>query len=121
MGKRYHIAAGELRDEVELQRPLKSSPNTSGGRHVRVYDPVARVAASVQPLAGRELLMAGQVGAGTTHRVVIRYRPDVRSNWRMKLGDRVLELTGPPINVENRNVRLECMAAEIEPDQETAP
>lgn len=107
--------AGHLRHSLELQLPVKS--RTPQGAVVKSWGTVATLPASVDPLGGRELRDARQVNGRTTHRIVVRYHPDVSVHARFVLekpggARRYFHPTQPPLNVEERDVWLQVDAEE---------
>ncbi|MEM9019942.1 MAG: phage head closure protein [Planctomycetota bacterium] len=108
MAMRY--SAGMLRQSIELHKPVESRDSIGGAD--LTYKPVARVYASVKPMTAREVLSADQQHPEITHRVVIRYLPNVQPeiNWRLSFEGRTLEVAAPPIDVDNRRrfVQLLC-------------
>lgn len=82
---------GELRDVVELQARV-NTPDGQGG-FTEKWLTQARVRANVQPLSGREYLMAQQLGTALSHNVTIRYHEGLLPSWRVKVSDgRVLNI-----------------------------
>lgn len=73
---------GELNKRITLLKPAKL-PDEGGGRRVS-YQDVVDVRASVEPISSREFLFAQQARAEVTHRIRIRFRPDVKNDWRIR-------------------------------------
>jgi len=107
------IRAGKLRKRVTIQQPVE---NHTDGELTTTWDDVATVYAGVEPLNSRELFQAQQTRAETTHRVTLRYRPDltVKANYRVLLGTRELYLTGPPRNIDELGEHWEFLCREAE-------
>ena len=101
---------GKLRHRVTLQEK-QTGDNGIGGTIIEWVD-FANVWASIEPLQGRELLMAQQVNPELDTRVRIRYRDGIGSHMRVVHKSRIYELEGPPINPEERNIELELMCKE---------
>lgn len=92
------------RETVRIER---NAPTRSArGAEVDVWTEVATVRAAVLPLTGREFYAAQQVNAEITYKVRLRYRADVTSGCRLVWRSQVLEVVGPPVNVESRNREL---------------
>jgi SPP1 family predicted phage head-tail adaptor len=74
---------------------------------------VFRGPAELRPLSMRELLAGGGITAEITHRLSLRYRPEVKPTGRFKLvgTDRLFEISSV-INVEERNRELVCLVIE---------
>ena len=75
---------GGMKRRIMLQRPAKTE-DEGGGRRV-VYQDVANVWASVEPISSREYFFAQQERADVTHKIRIRFRTDVKNNWRVRYG-----------------------------------
>jgi SPP1 family predicted phage head-tail adaptor len=106
-------SARDLPYRVTLQSPSRTR-NPLGEEVVSFMD-VATVWAGVRALAGRELEVAREATPEISVEVLIRWRADVASDWRVKHGDRLLNvsvvLRGGP---RSAFVRLNC--AEGKPD-----
>jgi SPP1 family predicted phage head-tail adaptor len=107
------MQAGLLRQRIELQAPEESQDTYN--QPIRQFVTVATVWASVRPLVGNAFLEAQAVGAQVTHKINLRYRSDlaIQPTWRVKFGSRILELTAPPINVDERGRELVLMCREV--------
>jgi SPP1 family predicted phage head-tail adaptor len=53
--------------------------------------------AEIVPLQGSELFRAQAVQPNLTHRVTLRFWPGLTAGHRLRFGDRVFHITGPPI------------------------
>ncbi|MEK4798058.1 phage head closure protein [Thermoactinomyces sp. FSL K6-2592] len=104
--------AGRLKHRVTLQEEVKT-PDGGGGSVVTWQD-VATVWASVEPLKGRELYAAQQVRATLTHKIIIRYRPDISVNVKMRAvyNNRIFNITSV-INEQESNKTLQLLAEEF--------
>ena len=71
------LQAGELRDVIELLAPTLVQDSAGGTQVLQQTTVFARVRASVESLSGRELYNAQQLVAEVTHRVLIRWHPQV--------------------------------------------
>ena len=115
------LRAGKLNKRVTLQRPRDADERDTHGQPVDDWPDVATVWAAVEPLSAGESQRAQQAGADLTHRVTIRYRADVLSNWRVKFDDprrpaetrtRYLAIVGPPRDPDERGEYLELLCQE---------
>jgi len=107
------INPGRLKTSVVIQHK-SAGRDTKGARTAESWTTLATVWAEVIPFAGREAWNAKQVDAELTHRVVMRYRSDVSSRHRLKVGSVYLNIVGPPKNVGGANVILELDCIETE-------
>ena len=84
--------AGKLRHRVELQRV--STTLDSHGDKTEAWTTLAEVWASIEPLSGREFLMASQTMSDVTVRIKVRGRPDISltPKDRVKAGARTFDI-----------------------------
>ena len=81
------MKAGDLRHRITLQRR-----SVAGG--LDTWADVATVWAAIEPLAGNQYYQNLVATTEVTGRIRIRYRPDVRPEWRVKFGTRILAIVG---------------------------
>lgn len=75
--------AGELRERVRIEKLADTPERDESGAEVEVWEEVATVWASVDPVSGVEFFASGQVQARATHTVVMRRRTDVTPKNRL--------------------------------------
>lgn len=124
------IRSGDLRERVTIQR--KSVTRNSFGEEVESWSPIAggpslwpagatlnpllqsaraAVWAKVEPLAGRERLMAQQMGSTADVRVTIRYRSDVAVTDRLVWRGKPLDITSvADVGARRQWLELMCVA-----------
>ena len=66
------IGAGTLGRRIKIQRP--STVKDSLGAPSRTWIDVATVWADIQPLSGREAVIASRISAELTHQITVRYQ-----------------------------------------------
>lgn len=100
--------AGQLRHRAQLQQPRNSQD--SYGQKVPVWETVATVWVSVEPISGRELTQASQTQADATHRVHLRYYPGLAPRWQLLYRGRTLRALSVR-DIEERGIwmELECV------------
>ena len=76
---------GEMIERIILQRSTKIDDEYHGKRVV--WHDVAEVWAKVEPISSREYFFAQANQAEVTHRIQIRYRPDIGQGWQIKHRD----------------------------------
>lgn len=108
------MQAGKLRHRVTIEERSTSAPGDGSYGSTWTAATNGTVYASIEPLQGRELWEARQVGAKVTHRVRMRYWPGLTSEHRLNFGGRILNLLQPPINVREKNVEFELLCRESE-------
>lgn len=102
-----HPEIGELKRRITLQKPVKTE-DEGAGKRVN-YQAVADVWAAIEPISSREFFFAQQGRAEVTHKIHIRFRTDVKNNWRVRFGtaqylvDSIIDIAG-----ERRFLELLC-------------
>jgi len=69
--------------------------------------------ATVKPLKSYEKMQYMKIGEEVSHKVSMRYDPSIKSNHRIEFNHRILEIKGPPINVDEANKELQLTCIEI--------
>lgn len=105
------MRAGLLRHKVTLQKLGERVDDGAGGGSIPFED-VADVWAHIHPLAGSELLRAGQFDATLSHRISIRYYPGIHPSWRVKYGTRVFDIKSVA-DLDERHREIELMCEEL--------
>lgn len=104
------MRAGLLRHRVTLERN-ESTQGPDGGE-INAWVPVATVAASIEPIGGREAMRANQVIADTETRIRIRWSSQVagiNATWRAVHGDTIYNIKRVAnIKTANREIELMC-------------
>lgn len=103
------MRAGKLRHRITIQR--KSLTADEYGGPVESWADVATVAASVEPMAGRELANAQTVNAEVTTRITMRYRAGVIAANRITFEGKFYNLFSV-IDPEMKHRTLIIMASE---------
>lgn len=102
---------GEYRVPATYQRPV-SGKKDSVGQPIKTWVPVFTGLIAVRPLSARELYYAQSTRSETTHRIALRYRPEVTSEGRFRLSSgREFNLVSV-LNTDERNTELVCLAIE---------
>ncbi len=104
------IQAGKLRHIVTVQRPAKQ--HNSFGEEKEIWISTNTRRCDIVPTSARERLLAEQVNQQLTHRVTMRYTPDIKHDYRLLFGSRVLNIESI-INVDERNKELTLMCKEV--------
>lgn len=69
--------------------------------------------ATVKPYKSSETGFMGKLKPEVTHRIYIRFRPGITSEMRIKYRNRIFEIAGPPLDIEERHELLEIQATEV--------
>lgn len=106
------IAEGSLRHRITIEAGSHAE-DSGGGLSNPWASPttVAKVWAAIRPLSGIERLRAQQLEEPVTHKIVLRYRADIRADHRVNFKGRIFNIRSV-INVEERNRWLELMCEE---------
>lgn len=103
--------AGELRHRITLQKPAQT--RSSYNEDVTSYTDVVTVWAAVEWRSGRRYQEAAQLNAEIQGVIRLRYRSDVKPEWRVKYGDRyiqILAIINP--GERDRELQLNCREAQ---------
>ena len=108
------LSAGRLRYAVQFQR--RSSAQDSFGQQAMVWVNAFTANAEVKPLSGRELEAAQQVTAEVSHKVTVRYRPElenpaVAAAMRIVFRGRYFNIQ-TSLNEDERNVFITLLTVE---------
>lgn len=108
------INAGKYRHVVTFQR-LRETHNSYGETSIHIdsnWEDVFTARVGIFPISGREALLDDVVKGVVSHRVVMRYRPNVDNKMRIKFGTRIFEITSPAINPSELGQELILMCKE---------
>ena len=99
---------GDLRKRIDLQAPTRV-PDGLGGFNISWRVMASDVAAAIWPTSAKETLGAQQLTMDITHRVRIRYRKTLNSDWRVSWGGRYFNITSAiDPNMSHRFLDLMC-------------
>lgn len=112
----FRINAGKYRHVVTFQR-LKDVPNQYGEVSKSVgsnWEDAFKARVGIFPISGKELITTTMEKGEVTHRIYMRYQKGVESDMRIVFGDRVFEITSPPVNYQEMNWEIQLSVREIE-------
>ncbi|MEO7031189.1 MAG: phage head closure protein, partial [Herbaspirillum sp.] len=102
-----HMNIGDLRHTVTLER-FTSTVNDYG-EPIQAWAPIGTMAASVEPLNGREYFAAAAAQSEVTTRIRMRYFPGVTVTDRVKHGGTVYDIDAVICpELMNRELVLMC-------------
>lgn len=112
----FQINPGKYKHIIHLQK-LSDTQNEYGeveDEETKWVD-VAKSRAGIFPLSGKEFLSADKEFGEVTHKIHIRFIPNIHitSDMRIKFGQRIFQLTVPPINFQEQNKELQLMCKEL--------
>jgi SPP1 family predicted phage head-tail adaptor len=102
------MRSGDLNKIIDLQAPLKVA-DAMGGFTETYTTVLSGIFAAIWPISATETIEAMQSGLNVTHRIRIRYKPIIKSNWRVKFGDsyyNIKSIINP--NMKNEMLDLVC-------------
>lgn len=105
------MPAGELNKRVILQYVTEVSDGM--GSTDDTWNDGDTIWAALWPLSSTQTIGSMQPIGTISHRIRIRWRSNFRSTWRLKFGERIFDIVGPPINPNEKNEFLDIMAKEI--------
>lgn len=101
------MQAGKLRRRIQIQR--RQSAQDDYGQPSTVWVTVFDTFADIEPLSGRELILAQSVRSEVTHNVVIRYRPGITAAMRINYNGRFFNIRAVmDENERHRMLTLQC-------------
>ena len=103
------MESGKLRHRISLLQP-STTKNSFG--ELNPPNAFAQVWAEIEALSGRELYQAQQRVSEVTHKVTIRYQPNVVAKMCVLFNDRLLRIQAV-MNPQERNNTLELLCVEI--------
>lgn len=101
---------GQLRHRITIQQPTETVDQYK--RPTTGWADYATVWAAVEPLRGREFLLAQNINTELTIRVRIRYLRGVTPGMRVKYGDRIFDIQSV-IDLEERHREMHLMCVEV--------
>ena len=87
------LAAGRLNKRVLLQSPMVTQDSGMGAVETEWWDE-AEVWAAIEPLSVKDFISAAANQSQVTARIVLRYRDDIRPDWRVSHGGRIYTISG---------------------------
>ena len=108
------IGAGTLGRRIKIQRP--STVKDSLGAPSRSWINVATVWADIQPLSGRESVIANRISAEITHQITVRYQtvfdnPQQVAQMRVLYKSRIFNIHSA-LNEDERRTQLILLVSE---------
>ena len=83
-----NYAPARMDKRMTIQNPVRVSDGQGG--FTETWPDGATVWAWVEPMKGYERFQAMQMQTPVTHKIMVRYRADITTASRLRLGDRVL-------------------------------
>jgi SPP1 family predicted phage head-tail adaptor len=101
---------GGKNKRVDIEAPTLT-PDGMGGHTVSFTTIASSVAASIWPVSANEIIASNAPAMVTTHRIRMRFRKDIKSNWRLRYHNTYFNITAIiDINMANRELEILCKA-----------
>lgn len=99
---------GERDQRISLQYKTRVPDNMGGW--IDTWVTAATVWAKMSTMRSDESINAMATTGTAIHNINILYRTDIRSNWRIRYGNRYFSIVGPPIDVgfKHRELDIKC-------------
>lgn len=111
MGKGVHLASGELRNSLKIQKP-DNPRDAHGGQATDSWKTIGKACTKIRPLSGTERIEHAKMKSIVTHEITLRYQTGIDTTMRFLFGDRPLNIVSI-INIEERNRVLVAMCKEV--------
>ena len=105
------MRAGRLKHRVTIEKPELSKDEF--GQPTKTWVTVCSTRAAIDPISGKEFFAAQQINNSINYKITIRYRPGIKSQFRVKYQDRLFEIHAP-LNPKEANRELLLMCEEHE-------
>lgn len=69
--------------------------------------------ATVKPYKSSESSFMSKLKPSVTHRIYIRHRKDITADMRIRYHGRIFEISGPPLDMDERHEILEIQCEEV--------
>lgn len=100
---------GKLQQRLQLEAPVQS-PDAGGGV-TRSWERIADVWAAVETVAADEFHAGESEGVKLTHRITLRWRPDITGAMRLRKGARIFRIVSAA-DADQRRRFLICRCEE---------
>lgn len=98
---------GDYNKLIEFQAPSKISDDMGG--FTNSYSTIFDVFAAIWPINAKDQIQSDQMVMEITHKIRIRYRRILKSNWRIKYSNRYFAIVSIiNLNESNRSLELRC-------------
>jgi SPP1 family predicted phage head-tail adaptor len=104
------MRAGLLRNKITIEQVNNSQ--AADGQFTESWITFATTWASIQPLRGKELSDAAQMGGRITHKIISRHVQNVTPDMRIVHGTTVYHVESAFL-IDNRNITLQIMARQV--------
>jgi SPP1 family predicted phage head-tail adaptor len=110
---KYRIEAGKYRHVVDIQQ--RQFGGNEYGETTQDWTTIYTTKAGINPVSGNEFYRVQEVNAEITHKVYLRYLPNITPDMRILFNGRQLMITSI-VNYQERNLELKLMCKELYPN-----
>lgn len=107
---RFLQNAGKYRNPINIQS--QTLIENEYGEKVPVWSNVYSTRAGVFPISGKEFISSERISGQVTHKVELRYLPNVSKDMRISFNNRIFQIISV-INFQEINKELQLMCSEI--------
>lgn len=104
------MRAGTLRHRLTIKTVALAKDSFGGTTETETT--LATVWGSLEPISGRELVLAQQTQAEVTHKAIVRYLPGLTPDDVLYFGTRKFQILAV-INAGERSIQMELLCKEI--------
>ena len=104
------MRAGDLKHLVSIQRAVLTQNDY--GEVIEDWQELYSCRASIRPISGKEIAINHSIVNVISHKVHIRYKPDIKPSDRIVFDGRIFNITSV-INYEEKNISLGLLCKEI--------
>lgn len=105
------VEVGKLNKRITLQRVSETTDDM--GQDKVGWEDYKTIWATVKPYKSSEYNFMGKLKPEITHRIYVRYRKDITSDMRILYHGRILAITAPPLDIDERHELLEIQCEEV--------
>ena len=107
------MICSDLRQRITFLKPSPSENTDTLNARTVDYIEYKTVWASVLPMSGKEYAEAQKLRSETTYNVIVRYRPDITTDMKIRYGKKELNIISV-LNIGERKEILKIIAAETD-------
>lgn len=104
---------GTYRFRLEIQAPVLTQDDAGQVNTNDQWQLVTTRWGSIVPLSSREYVWANQLYSDVTHKIQLRYYPDIKSSWRIVCGEDVYHLAGDPIDEDRMKAHITLICKQV--------
>jgi SPP1 family predicted phage head-tail adaptor len=107
---KYRINPGEFRHIITFQK--ETNIENAYGETDNIWEDVLQTRGGIYPISGKEFYAAERVNSELSHKVNMRYVPNITPDLRINFEGRIFQIISV-INFQERNVELQLLCKEV--------